>query len=171
MEQIIGFIQTVYAFIVANLGLKAYASNPTGTALGRLAYIVEFLSTTDFFATKYAVASDSLKASSDAEATTAATTDTLVKEIQVGKPGEYRVSFDLYTSVGTAYGRIYVNGVAVGSQRSTSSTTAVTYTEDIPASSQYSLIQIYAKNGTTYIAKVKNFRISYTEQSLPKVNI
>jgi len=44
----------------------------------------------------------------------------------------------------TAYGRIYVNGIAVGTERSTNSTTAITYTENISLNAGDKL-QIYCK--------------------------
>lgn len=61
-----------------------------------------------------------------------------------GSGGTVRVKFDLQsdTSSNTVYGRIYVNGVPKGTQRSTTSTTYVTYTEDISFSSGEE-IQIY----------------------------
>jgi len=55
------------------------------------------------------------------------------KEIRVYRTGFYRVSFNLWTTNGeyTVKGRIYRNGNAYGTERSTSSTSAVVFTEDL----------------------------------------
>ena len=58
---------------------------------------------------------------------------TKVKEILLAREGALRVKFDLRVEAagGTAFGRIYVNGIAVGVERSNTSATFITYTEDI----------------------------------------
>lgn len=55
------------------------------------------------------------------------------KEIRVYRMGFYRVSFNLWTTNGsfTVKGRIYRNGNAYGTERFTSSTSAVVFTEDL----------------------------------------
>lgn len=77
-----------------------------------------------------------------------------VKEYQIGYSGVIRVVMGIYaTGLSTdAFGRIYVNGVAVGTERSTSSTTTVSFTEDIPISAG-DLVQMYVKKaGTNSVA-------------------
>lgn len=73
-----------------------------------------------------------------------------VKEIKMGAAGVYRIKFTLKQSgVGgghTVYGRIYVNGSAVGTERSRTDTTATVYSEDITTSAAGDLIQIYSKS-------------------------
>ena len=98
---------------------------------------------------------------SDSEKTTAATSYTKVKEIVVTRTGTLRVSFALASSnMINAYGRVYRNGVAVGTARNTTSTTPQTYSEDISGWGPNDLCQIYAytQNGS-YPAKVTNFRL------------
>jgi len=98
---------------------------------------------------------------SDSEKTTAATSYTKVKEIVVTRTGTLRVSFALASSnMINAYGRVYRNGVAVGTARNTTSTTPQTYSEDISGWGPKDLCQIYAytQNGS-YPAKVTNFRL------------
>ncbi len=72
-----------------------------------------------------------------------------------------RIKFDLKASsvAITAYGRVYRNGVAVGTERSTSSTSYVNYSEDISGWSSKDLIQIYIKSSTYGIAaQCRNLR-------------
>lgn len=78
------------------------------------------------------------------------TTYTKMKEIVIGQSsGTVRVVFQLRTENGaeTAYGRIYVNGVAAGTEQSTTNTVFQTYTEDI-AVGVGDLLQLYSKDGT-----------------------
>ena len=79
------------------------------------------------------------------EGSTASGSYVKVLEILSGGAGTATVAFDLLTTgAGTAFGRIYVNGTPTGTERSTASTTAVTYTEDI-AIVYGDLVQIYSK--------------------------
>ena len=99
---------------------------------------------------------------SDSEKTTAATSYTKVKEIVVTRTGTLRVSFALASELGgiNAYGRVYRNGVAVGTARNTTSTTPQTYSEDISGWGPNDLCQIYAYTQyREYPAKVTNFRL------------
>jgi hypothetical protein len=85
---------------------------------------------------------------------TSSTTDAKVREISISLAGTVRVSMRLKSnnSLGVAYGRIYKNGVAVGTQRSVSGTTPTTFTEDI-AVSVGDLIQVYCRsNNASYLA-------------------
>ena len=67
------------------------------------------------------------------------------KEIKVGVAGAFRISFRLSSDpTGTFYGQIYRNGVAVGIERSVT-TTVTTFSEDISGWSAGDLIQVYAK--------------------------
>lgn len=66
-----------------------------------------------------------------------------VAEFRAPRAGVYAVSMDLNaTSPDTAYGRIYLNGVAVGTERTTASTPPVNFTEDITVAFG-DLVQIY----------------------------
>lgn len=75
-----------------------------------------------------------------------------IKELSIVRSGNYRISFDLRNSAApdTAYGRIYKNGVAIGTVRHTSSQTGVIYTEDINGLVTGDLIQLYIKNTGGY---------------------
>jgi len=75
---------------------------------------------------------------------------------------EFRIKFDLKSANGaiTVYGRIYRNGVAVGTEQSTSSTTYNTYSEDISGWSAGDLIQLYTHTSSAgIVVYVQNFRV------------
>ncbi len=98
---------------------------------------------------------------------------TKLKEIVIGYPGTLRIYFEMYSSSGvsTVYGRIYRNGGAVGTTRSTQSTSPVPYTEDEAGWSVGDLVQIYARSaGVGYTVYIKNFRIKVSVESLAVVN-
>lgn len=113
-------------------------------------------------------ASDNLKYSADTERTQSSTiTYTKHKEIIIRKKGTIRVVFDLRGSdtTYTFYGRIYVNGVAAGTERlkqGAGATSYTTYSEDITIEA-YDLVQLYIKNEATggLTTYCRNFRISY----------
>lgn len=71
-----------------------------------------------------------------------------VKEIKVGTAGIYRVRFTIKESGagsgGAVYGKIYVNGSAVGTERVNDTTTAAVYSEDVTTTAVGDLIQIYS---------------------------
>jgi len=113
--------------------------------------------------------SDNLKASSDNVQNTTSASYTKIKEITVADYapkisdkdiGKLRIKFDLATNNTSvaAYGRIYKNGSAVGTERSTQSTSYVTFTEDLEFKAG-DKIQLYAHSNGTSIASVRNFRI------------
>lgn len=69
-----------------------------------------------------------------------------VKETVISRAGNLRIKFNLRnSSSGTAYGRIYVNGIAKGTERSTTSTSEVTFTEDITGLNHNDLVQVYVR--------------------------
>lgn len=106
-------------------------------------------------------AGDYLMINNSALKSTGSTTYAKVKEIKVAKSGTYRVKFTLTANGGTgpqAYGRIYKNGAAVGTERTT--TTSATYSEDISSISAGDLIQIYAKKTVdTGSAEISDFKL------------
>lgn len=106
---------------------------------------------------------DELVISNDASATTTSTSYVLLKEIIVARSGRLRIEFDLNTSAGfypLVYGQIYINGVAVGAERSMSgSGGAVTYTEDVGGIRASDAVQIYAKTTAVDAAEITNFRL------------
>jgi len=95
-----------------------------------------------------------------------------VKEIQIASGGTIRTSFDLKTDYAThaATGRIYKNGVAFGTTRSTGSLTYVTYTEGL-AFATGDLVQLYyAIENATHNAYTRNFRLLADRLHLHQVN-
>lgn len=70
-----------------------------------------------------------------------------VAEIMIPASGVLSVAFTLAPtySANPAFGRIYVNGVATGTERTTTNVSGVTYTEDISGLAAGDLIQIYSR--------------------------
>jgi len=113
----------------------------------------------------YIVSNDVLHAN-DSEKNFSTTTYTKFKEIQIVKlpsPAVLRVYFEIRSSDSsiTTYGRIYRNGSAYGTERSTTSTSYVSFTEDLAFwSGDY--VQLYCKTSVVnidYPSYVRNFRI------------
>lgn len=102
--------------------------------------------------------SANLMASADTEKRSSGGTYTKQKEIAIYRYGKINVKFSIkMAGGGTAYGRIYINGAAVGTERSTGSTSYVEYSEDLEVKAG-DLVQIYTKNVSDYV-DVANFRI------------
>ncbi|MBW2648963.1 MAG: hypothetical protein JRC53_03965 [Deltaproteobacteria bacterium] len=115
-----------------------------------------------------ATAGDLLQVKSDAETTEASASYVKHKEIVIGRTGTYRVKFDLKTSQSgyRVYGRIYRNGVAVGTEQSTTSDSYVTMSEDISGWSAGDLLQLYLKAHDAGPAPtVRNLRV-YAGESI-----
>lgn len=109
--------------------------------------------------------SDNLQRSNDTEASGTNDTYALVtgKEIDITNPGVIRVKFDLKASGSLVFGRIYVNDVAVGTERSDVTGSYVTFSEDITVVAD-DVIQIYAWTSNTSNAYyVRNFRLYWDE--------
>ena len=94
------------------------------------------------------------------EETTASTSYVKLKEILVTRDGIIDTSFQLKkTGAGSAFGKIYLNGSPVGTERNTTSTGYVTFTEDIAVSAG-DLLQLYSKKSAAATsAEVSNFKI------------
>ena len=108
---------------------------------------------------------------------TSSTTYEKLKEIVCPISGTYTVDFVLGSTslVATAYGRIYKNGVAFGTERSTTSaafpSAGNTYTENL-SFTKGDLIQIYCKiSNALYQAGVKNFTLSCAVSFTPPTPI
>lgn len=88
-------------------------------------------------------------------------TYTKKKEIRVSREGAIRVSFDMKSNVGglIAYGRIYINGIAVGTERTTTSTSYSTYTEDFSGINNGDLVQLYVKRQAGTGTWIRNFQV------------
>lgn len=98
---------------------------------------------------------------SSTESSTRSVNYAKVKEVHVVNAGVVTVSFGLkaYTD-GTAYGRIYVNGAAVGTIRTTTNYNSfVTYTENITIPAQ-AYVQLYIRvNDTRYATYIDGIKI------------
>ena len=108
------------------------------------------------------IVSDNLRKSADTERNTASTTYNKMKEIRSPGNGSLRIKFDMKSGqAGTnAYGKTYVNGVATGTERITSTGSYVTYSEDISGFKVEDLVQVYIYTGNAiYPAYITNFRI------------
>jgi len=111
-------------------------------------------------------AGDNLCLSSDGQQGTTSETYIKVKEAKIYRAGTYRIKFDLRTSdIGfTAYGRIYRNGEAIGTERSVPGGGYTTFSEDIAGWEEGDLIQLYyrrAGGAGGQSAYIQNFRVYY----------
>mgnify|MGYP000856854040 CR=1 FL=1 len=107
-------------------------------------------------------ASDNLLASHDAEQTMRGTSYVKLKTITIPSGGQFRIKFDLHSSDGfTACARIYRNGVAVGTERRTTSSSYVTQSEDISGFQAGDTVELWARMiGTSnWDVYVRNFRL------------
>lgn len=125
--------------------------------------------------------SDTLRASADTERSGTYSTPTYakVKEIEFGVaifPGTatIRISFDLKAQTGAAndcYGRIYRNGAAVGTLRGTTSSSYITYSEDVSGWAAGDKIQLYISSVAGNITYVRNFRIYYDRTTYEEITV
>jgi len=102
--------------------------------------------------------SDILRHSNDTEKITDAGSYVKVKEIFNNISGIWRVKFDMKALSGvTAYGRIYRDGTAYGTERSTTSTSYVTFTQDLRFDVT-DRIQLFLRS-SGYASYASNFRL------------
>ncbi len=109
------------------------------------------------------IVGDGLMIWADTEQSQSYTTPVKKKEINVGN-GALRIKFGIRSSgtfgIPSAFGRVYRNGGAVGTARSTDGTTWVTYSEDISGWSAGDLCQLYIWSaGSAPTCYIRNFRI------------
>jgi hypothetical protein len=120
-------------------------------------------------------ATNTLRHSHDAEATTLSNTYAKLKTITFanGLRGGFRVKFDYRQTDGTgttAIARIYKNGVAVGTEAGKTSTAYSTVSEDFTISlGAGDTLELWAKTatGSTPSCKVQNFRVYYDPVTTP----
>lgn len=92
-----------------------------------------------------------------------------IKETRIWRRGAYRISFEMRMSgrTGRAFGRIYRNGVPLGTERETSGTTWRIYTEDINGWEIGDYVQLWAYTTSgTFSNQVKNLRLYIHESNL-----
>ena len=116
---------------------------------------------------KYVI-SDNLLHSHDNFGTACGTTYSVVKTIAIDAlypPSTIRVKFDLRCvfTAQNAYGRIYKNGVAFGTERINGTTSYVTYSEDL-SFVQGDTLELWVKADTANGAGRQNFRV-YGDES------
>jgi hypothetical protein len=94
------------------------------------------------------------------------------KEIQIACFGTFRITFDLKHSSGNANatGRIYKNGSPFGTAQSTTSTTYVTFSEDLVFSTG-DLIQLYIGESGIDTAYARNFRVKVKSAPIGTVQL
>lgn len=117
--------------------------------------------------TNVTYADATLRNSNDTEKSTASQALTKIKEVSLGAAlGSCRIKFDLKSSIDPTEveGRIYKNGVAVGTLRTEAGNVYVTYSEDLTGFVSGDLIQIYARaaGGGGQSAYVQNMRFYYS---------
>lgn len=158
VKTVIDIIKTVIDTINVNVGSNANASSATGSLHAKVRDIKDFL---PILKKATIIVSDNVRISADTERTLVGTMVlTKLKEIRIGEPGTYRVSFEGRRGIVDAQLQIFVNGVKKGSLQSLNTYYQV-FTEDV---SLYTgdLVQIYGKNsdssGTVYL---KNFKIAW----------
>lgn len=115
-------------------------------------------------------ASDTLEESADTERSRQASTYAMVKEIVIRLGGTIRIKFDIKgdspSFAPAVAGRIYANGTAIGTERTSGDNTYDTHSEDLHVQ-PFDLVQLYHKgNGTNY-CYIRNFRIYYTKSATP----
>lgn len=84
-----------------------------------------------------------------------------LKEMVIGRGGTIRTVFDFQRTAGTSTvnARVYRNGIAVGTERTTSATPQVDVTEDIAGWSAGDLYQVYAHSDGSDTVEVSNQEI------------
>jgi len=98
---------------------------------------------------------------------------TKVSEIYVGRNGDARIVFNLRTINASyiAYGKIYKNGIAVGTERTTTSTTYVTFSEDFTSLVVGDLIQLYIHTQTPGTAYTNSMKFNVSNPLLAAVRL
>ena len=157
-----GYGINIGATCTNNMVISPYfESNSSGTYVdsGSGTVIIQSTSTLD---TTALTASDNLKTSADGVDAPNSSSYEVVKQIMVRYPGIIRVKFDIKAHSGfTMFGIIYKNGIAIGTERSTTGTSYTTFSEDIRVTigDYIELYTKYSASGPDHASR--NFRIYY----------
>ena len=100
-------------------------------------------------------------------------TPTKTKEISIIRYGTLRIKFTLLGLGYTTYGRIYRNGVAIGTEQSTLNAGWVIFSEDISGWSSDDLCQLYCWVASSSIGEkeVKDFQIYISFEKYPEETV
>jgi len=114
------------------------------------------------------IASANVRNSHNAETTSTSATYVKVKTITLpnGLVGQQRFLFDIKTSdiLKTAYGRVYRNGVAIGTEQTDTTGTYATKSEDITQTwNPGDTAELWIHNDGTGTTSVQNFQIAYDD--------
>ena len=114
------------------------------------------------FGRKYVIGDGYMHSSSDDRESTSLSY-TKIKEISLDilhdSPGTLRIGMKLASNGATAYGKIYKNGVAHGSEHTSTLWSGVAYSDDL-SFADGDLIQIYVRtSNASYVAKIMEFWI------------
>jgi len=118
----------------------------------------------------YSVDTSAVVASAISESENTLDSYTKKKEIAFFGSGSISVYFEIYNTsapVQSAYGRIYKNGVAVGTERNNATAAYVGYTETLTGIVNGDLIQIYTKSSSAGTnTRLQNFKILATQSTI-----
>ena len=116
-----------------------------------------------------AVTGSNIIMQANTERTNAYTSYTKIKEIRITVNGTYSIYFELRSNAGgfVVYAKIYVNGVAVGTERSSTSTSYAGFSEDISISAG-DLVQLYYYSPSAQPV-IRNFRVRENAPIFPIV--
>ncbi len=110
--------------------------------------------------------SDNLQQSADTERSFTNASYALKKEIQIYIDGNVRIKFDLdFVSGGFSRARIYINDIAIGTERTVGSGGYQTFSQDFICD-KGDKIQLYAFQGGGGTGKIRNFRIYYDKAQI-----
>ncbi len=158
----IAFLGTVIGWLQYQVGVRTDAASASGSLHAKVSDAKNKIA-------QKVSPSENQKFASDTERYTVSTSYTKMKEIIMYVNGSINVSHELKISTATTPGsntQVYVNGVAVGAEHSSTSTNYHTVTDTIYVKSG-DAVQLYAKSpASDKAAYVRNFRIKYDIQAV-----
>ena len=91
-----------------------------------------------------------------------------VKETRIWRPGDYRIRFDMRSTIDGqwVWGIVRRNGIDVGTERSTEFHTWMTFTQDIGGWSAGDFVQVYARASGVNHVEVQRLRLYIHESDM-----